>query len=72
MNRALGARLQLVIRIGAQGGAESQAQADAQMAKLGHEMGAQSKQQKLGSCPKSAVVSGSDREEELSLQGRIK
>lgn len=62
LDRALGTEGQsilLVMRIGAQGGAEFQAQVDAKMAKLEYMMGAQIKQQDL------SFVLGQDQSREM-------
>lgn len=58
-----------VMRMGAQGGAESQAQAGGQMAELGCQVGARGEQQGLSSCLGSGLVPGNERQKGLSLSG---
>lgn len=58
-----------VMRMGAQGGAESQAQAGGQMAELGCQVGAWGEQQGLSSCLGSGLVPGNERQKGLSLSG---
>lgn len=58
-----------VMRMGAQGGAESQAQAGGQMAELGCQVGAWGEQQGLSSCLGSGLVPGNERRNGLSHIG---